>query len=110
MVPLQGLFLSPRRQASRRQDRSQGVLSQEVLFLELLEDRTLPARYCPGSTFTVNLLGDAGLGDNGSNSTGQSGGDIRYCITQAEQQVNVGSTIQFASTVFGTGARSPSSP
>ena len=46
------------------------------------------------ATFTVNSLGDAGIGSSDS-------GDLRYCINQAnaDDQAN---TIVFDSTVFGT--------
>ena len=56
--------------------------------LEVLEGRALLA------TFTVNSLGDAGIGSNDS-------GDLRYCINQAnaDDQAN---TIVFDSTVFST--------
>lgn len=56
--------------------------------LEVLEGRIVL------STFTVNSLGDAGSGSNGS-------GDLRYCINQAnaDDQAN---TIVFDPTVFGT--------
>ena len=56
--------------------------------LEVLEGRVLLA------TFTVNSVGDAGIGSNDS-------GDLRYCINQAnaDDQAN---TIVFDSTVFGT--------
>ena len=53
------------------------------LRLEHLEDRTVP------STFTVALSGDTGAGSGTS-------GDIRYCITQADQVANAGSTINFS--------------
>src|SRR5438552_1747083 len=52
-------------------------------FLEVLEDRTLLA-----TTFTVNLPGDVGTGAGTT-------GDIRFAINQANQPINVGSTIIF---------------
>jgi Putative Ig domain len=60
-------------------------------YLELLEDRTLLAPML----FTVNRPGDAGFGDDGTMNVGQTGGDIRYIITQANQLINKGSTINF---------------
>ncbi len=56
--------------------------------LEVLEGRVVL------STFTVNSLGDAGSGSNGS-------GDLRYCINQANAN-NQANTIVFNSTVFST--------
>jgi hypothetical protein len=56
--------------------------------LEVLEDRVVL------STFTVNSLGDAGSGSDGS-------GDLRYGINQANAD-NQANTIVFDSTVFGT--------
>ena len=56
--------------------------------LELLEGRALLA------TFTVNSVGDAGSGANGS-------GDLRYCINQANAN-DQANTIVFDSTVFAT--------
>ena len=56
--------------------------------LEVLEGRVVL------STFTVNSLGDAGIGSDDA-------GDLRYCINQAnaDDQAN---TIVFDPTVFGT--------
>ena len=56
--------------------------------LEVLEGRFVL------STFTVNSLGDAGSGSNGS-------GDLRYCINQANAD-DEANTIVFDSTVFST--------
>ena len=56
--------------------------------LEVLEGRVVLA------TFTVNSLGDAGSGSNGS-------GDVRYCINQANAN-DEANTIVFDSTVFST--------
>ncbi len=56
--------------------------------LEVLEGRVVL------TTFTVNSLGDAGSGSNGS-------GDLRYCINQANAN-DQANTIVFDSTVFGT--------
>ena len=56
--------------------------------LEVLEGRVVL------STFTVNSLGDAGSGSNGS-------GDLRYCINQANAN-DQANTIVFDSTVFST--------
>ena len=56
--------------------------------LEVLEGRVVL------STFTVNSLGDAGSGSNGS-------GDLRYCINQADAN-DQANTIVFDATVFGT--------
>ncbi|HBI43267.1 MAG TPA: hypothetical protein DDY78_10480, partial [Planctomycetales bacterium] len=64
--------------------------------LELLEDRTLLS-----SMFLVNRPGDAGLGDDGTSNVGQTAGDIRYIITQANQLINVNSTITFDTTMTG---------
>ena len=55
---------------------------------ETLEGRALL------STFTVNSLGDAGSGSNGS-------GDLRYCINQANADDRA-NTIVFDSTLFST--------
>ena len=74
------------RAASRQRPRYQKC------FLELLEDRTL---FSTGPMFIVNRPGDAGLGDNGTASAGQTGGDIRYIINAADQSVNANSTINF---------------
>ena len=46
------------------------------------------------SVFTVNRLGDAGVGSGGS-------GDLRYCINQANDE-NQANTIVFDPTVFST--------
>src|SRR5690349_10407391 len=59
--------------------------------LEMLEDRTLLS----ANTYLVNLAGDAGT------STGALSGDIRYCITQADQSANAGSTITFDTNAIG---------
>jgi len=56
--------------------------------LEILEGRVVPA------TFTVNSLGDAGIGSNDA-------GDLRYCINQANAN-DQANTIVFDSTVFST--------
>ncbi len=62
-------------------------------FLERLEDRTVPS-----TVYTVDLAGDAGTADPSNSAKG----DIRYCITQANLQINVGSTINFAPNLNGT--------
>ncbi len=62
------------------------------LRLEALEDRTLLST----NTYLVNLAGDAGA------STGALSGDIRYCITQADQPANAGSTITFDTKAIGS--------
>jgi hypothetical protein len=59
-------------------------------FLEILEDRTLLS----GQTFIVNSSTDFGIG---SGTTG----DIRYCINQADQPANLGSTITFGAVPGG---------
>ncbi len=59
--------------------------------LEILEDRTLLS----ANIYVVNLAGDAG---SGSGLTG----DIRYCITQADQSANAGSTITFDTAITGS--------
>ena len=64
-------------------------------FLEILEDRTLLS-----NTYTVTLGGDAGNA-NPTDPTGLSG-DIRYCINQADQKANAGSTIQFNTKDIGS--------
>ena len=56
--------------------------------LEVLEGRALLA------TFTVNSLGDAGIGSNDA-------GDLRYCINQANAN-DQANTIVFNSNVFST--------
>src|SRR5215471_15694384 len=58
--------------------------------LEALEDRRLLSAY------VVNLGGDAGT------NTGAFSGDIRYCIDQADQPANAGSTITFDTTAIGS--------
>ena len=57
--------------------------------LETLEDRTLL------STYVVNSFTDTGTG-SGLN------GDIRYCITQADESANTGSTITFDTALTGS--------
>ena len=47
------------------------------------------------SAFTVVSSGDAGTGSALS-------GDIRYCITQADQPANAGSTITFDTALTGS--------
>jgi hypothetical protein len=47
------------------------------------------------ATYLVNLLGDAGTGSG-------TAGDIRYCINQADQAANAGSTITFDTTALGS--------
>jgi hypothetical protein len=59
--------------------------------LEPLEDRTLLS----ATTYLVNLVGDAGTGSGTS-------GDIRYCINQADNPANAGSTITFGTTALGS--------
>ena len=65
--------------------------------LELLEDRLTPSQY----SYLVNVAGDTGVN---TSIPGQASGDIRYCITQADQPVLPGSTITitFAADVVGT--------
>src|SRR6516165_9313325 len=62
-------------------------------FLEALEDRTVLS----AATYLVNLVGDAGTGSGTS-------GDIRYCINQADNPANAGSTITFDTTALGSNA------
>ena len=69
-------------------------------FLELLEDRTL---FSTGPLFMVNRPGDAGLGDDGTATAGQTSGDIRYIINAADQSVNANSTINFDLAGIGGG-------
>src|SRR6516225_8011232 len=64
-----------------------GVLAAHV---ETLEVRTLLS-----STFVVDSLTDTG---SGSGLTG----DIRYCIAQADQSANAGSTITFSAVLSGS--------
>jgi hypothetical protein len=63
--------------------------------LEILEDRTLLA-----PVFTVVLGTDF---DPSGNGTGQmvtaTSGDLRYCVSQADQAVNAGSTITFSAAL-----------
>src|SRR5579883_2027320 len=59
--------------------------------LEALEDRTLLS----ATTYLVNLVGDTGTGSGTS-------GDIRYCINQADNPANAGSTITFGTTALGS--------
>src|SRR5579883_1066767 len=61
--------------------------------LEALEDRTLLS----AQNYLVTVGGDAGVADP-TDPTGRSG-DIRYCIEQADQTGNAGSTINFSGTV-----------
>src|SRR5260370_18652359 len=65
--------------------------------LEALEERWLPS-----NLYTVNVAGDAGLGANGTSSSGQLAGDIRYVIGEADKPVNAGSTIVFDTTKSGS--------
>jgi hypothetical protein len=67
-----------------RRDRGPRRVRGGLRGLEHLEDRTLLS-----SLYTVNSLGDAGVGSGKS-------GDLRYCITQADKVP--GSTIQFGVT------------
>ncbi len=62
--------------------------------LEGLEERTLLS----GNTYVVNVLGDNG-GALGTQS-GQSSGNLRWCINQADLPANSGSAISFDQTVF----------
>jgi hypothetical protein len=57
----------------------------------MLEQRTLLS----ASHYVVNLVGDAGTGSGLS-------GDIRYCITQADQAANASSTITFDTAKTGS--------
>src|SRR5579872_5121753 len=67
--------------------------------VEMLEDRVVPA-----STYNVTLATDNGSFASGqkdtTDPTGLSG-DIRYCILQADQPINAGSTIVFSNTLAG---------
>jgi hypothetical protein len=58
--------------------------------LEILEERTLLS----ANIYVVNLAGDAGTGSGLT-------GDIRYCITQADDSANAGSTITFDTAKTG---------
>jgi hypothetical protein len=57
----------------------------------VLEDRTVFS----ANTYLVNLVGDAGSGSGTS-------GDIRYCINQADNPANAGSTITFDTSALGS--------
>jgi hypothetical protein len=63
--------------------------------LERLEDRLVPA----AQTFTVTALTDLGpsTGQPAGVGNGNSG-DLRYCMNQADQAANAGSTINFQVT------------
>src|SRR6516225_5731221 len=82
----------PRTPFKRPRRNHQGKLRGERFRprLESLEDRTLLS-----TAYLVNLLGDAGTGSGTS-------GDIRYCINQADQAANAGSTITFDTTAVGS--------
>src|SRR6516165_7754129 len=71
----------------RRPLSSFGILAAQV---ETLEVRTLLS-----STFVVNSLTDIGTGSGFT-------GDIRYCIAQADQSANAGSTITFSAALTGS--------
>jgi hypothetical protein len=62
-------------------------------FLEALEDRVTPANY------TVTGLTDAN--SNGGGAGAALAGDLRYCITHANGQLNEQNTITFANTLAG---------
>src|SRR5579875_1132465 len=61
-------------------------------FLEILEDRTLLS-----NIYTVNLATDYTNTQvaNGMGQTGPTSGDLRWCVYQADQPANAGSTIVF---------------
>ena len=71
----------------RRPLSSFGILAAQV---ETLEVRTLLS-----STFVVDSLTDTGTGSGLT-------GDIRYCIAQADQSANAGSTITFGPSLTGS--------
>src|SRR5262249_33311701 len=75
--------------------RSRRETPRTRLHLEPLEDRTLLA----AGTFTVNALTDTGVGV--LNPGGGGSGDIRFCINQADNPLNAGSTINFQSSLNG---------
>ena len=79
----------PKLGSSRRRRDNRSHFAAEVRHLEILEDRALL------SAFTVVSSGDAGTGSALS-------GDIRYCITQADQPANAGSTITFDTALTGS--------
>ena len=79
----------PKLGSSRRRRDNRSHFAAEVGHLEILEDRALL------SAFTVVSSGDAGTGSALS-------GDIRYCITQADQPANAGSTITFDTALTGS--------
>jgi large repetitive protein len=79
----------PKLGSSRRRGGNRSHFAAEVRHLEILEDRALL------SAFTVVSSGDAGTGSALS-------GDIRYCITQADQPTNAGSTITFDTALTGS--------
>jgi hypothetical protein len=65
-------------------------------FLEALEDRTLLS----GQAYVVDVAGDPLNPDGTPVGTGTSG-SLRYCVTQADQQANAGSTITFDTAKTG---------
>ncbi|HEY7312208.1 MAG TPA: choice-of-anchor Q domain-containing protein [Gemmataceae bacterium] len=66
--------------------------------METLEDRTLLSP--TPMTFTVNLGGD--FGTSAGLQTGPNSGDLRWCVVQADNPNNAGSTIVFAGNIGGT--------
>jgi hypothetical protein len=70
-------------------------------FLEILEDRTLLS-----NTYTVDVATDYSntqvSSGPGAWQSGPLSGDLRWCIYQANQPANVGSTIQFDLAKLGT--------
>ncbi len=80
------------RSSRSRLSRGRARASRRVL--ECLEDRSLPS----ATVYTVNLTSDSGA------STSATSGDLRYCVTQADNSLlnPQGSLIQFDSTVFSS--------
>ena len=78
----------PKLGSSRRRGDNRSHFAAEIRHLEILEDRALL------SAFSVVSAGDAGTGSGLS-------GDIRYCVTQANQPANAGSTITFETALTG---------
>lgn len=80
-----------RNQSFSRRRGSMANRLQRKLWLQNLEDRSVP------NTYTVNLLGDGGVAD----LIDPLKGDIRYCFAQANASPG-DDTIQFDSTQFGS--------